>query len=183
MVVSSGASQVVKHGRGGILMLKVGKDFSVSDPSVTVGVPGSYNLQVRLGLKNNNPTRAIVPALYVVPIYAGVLEIKENSSIVQLAVLSQQDVLSASSHSEEHGAFDSYEGGSVWGDVSKFGRAAIPYIQKARKVGQAISGAIPGPQAQAVKSALDVAEAVGLGGKLVGGQKMTRADLKRALQM
>lgn len=198
MYFESGGSTVQRNGAAGIMCLKFGRDIAMNDPSVTVGTPGTYNLQVRVGLKNQNQNRSISPALYVVPIYAGVLTIQDNQSIQQLAVLSQNDVLDAAERADEEGAIDAaeYEGGKFWGDVSRFAQQALPYIRKGRKLGQAISGAIPAPEAQAVKGVLDAAEAIGLGkkrgrkaggvlvgGKLMGGQKISRAEMRKALQM
>jgi len=189
----SGGASVERHGTAGLMALKFGKDIALNDPSVSVGTPGSYNLQIRCTLKNQNQSRSISPALYVVPVYAGVLTIKDNQSIQQLAVLSQQDVLKASAEAEEFGAHDAYEGyeggvlvgGKIWGDIAKFAKSALPYVRKGREIAQKAAAVIPGPEAQAAKAALDVAEAVGLGsgGTLIGGKKMSRAQLRAALQM
>lgn len=194
--VASGSSLQEKHGVGSLLVLKMAKDICLNDPSITVGTPGTYNLYAKVQFRNQNTQRAIHPALYIVPVYAGVLSMRDNQSIQSLAVLSQNDVLDASERADEDGAIDAseYEGGKFWGDVSKYAQKALPYIRKARKLGQQVASAIPTPQAQAVKSALDVAEAVGLGkrgrrggvpvgGVLVGGQKLSRADMRRALQL
>lgn len=192
----SGGNQSVKHGIGSLMILKFGKDIALNDPSVTIGTPGTYNLQVRVGLKNQNPTRSINPALYVVPIYSGVLTLKDNQSIQQLALLSQNDVLKAGDEANAEGAIDGaeFEGGKFWGDISRYAQQALPYLRKGRKVGQAIASAVPGPEAKAAKAALDVAEELGLGmkpkamakprgGVLVGGKKVSRAEMRRALQM
>jgi len=188
MYVESGSSSVAKHSVGSVLCLKFGKDIALNDPSVCTGTPGTFNLSCRVNLKNQNPSRSISPALYVVPVYAGVLTIKENQGIQQLSVLSQNDVLNAADKADEEGAVDdALEGGRFFGDVSKYAKQALPYVRKARKVGQVVADAIPHPYAKAAKGALDVAEAVGLGkkkgGVLVGGAKMSRAELRKALQM
>lgn len=183
-------SQVQKNGPGGILCLKFGKDIALSDPSVTVGTPGTYNLYCRLTCKNYNQTRSISPSLYVVPIYAGCLTLQDNQSIQQLAILSQADVLKASDEAQTEAIDGSMiEGGKFFGDVSNMLSKALPYVRKARKIGQAISGAIPTPQAQVVRGVLDVAEQVGLGkkkkkgGVLIGGKQLSRSEMRQALQL
>lgn len=195
MFVESGGSSVEKHARAGIMVLKLGKDIALNDPSVTVGTPGSYNLQIRCGLKNQNPIRDIYPALYVVPIYAGLMTIKDNQTIQQLAVLSQEDVLDAAEEADNEGALSSahLEGGAWYNDLAKGFKKALPYIRKGRKVAQTVASAIPTPEAQAAKGVLDVAEAVGLGKKgkkgkkeggiVIGGQKLSRSDLRKQLSM
>lgn len=191
MYIESGGNSVAKHGIGSVLCLKFGKDIALNDPSVSTGVPGTFNLSCRVNLKNQNPSRSISPALYVVPIYAGVLTIKENQAIQQLAVISQNDVLNAADEADEEGAVDgaSLEGGKFFGDVAKFARQALPYVRAARKVGQKVASVLPPtPQTQAIRTGLDIAEQVGLGrkqkgGVLVGGAKMSRSELRKALQL
>jgi len=181
----SGASSTEVRGTGGFMAVKMGKDVPIQDPSVATGVPGSYNLQVRMRVENRNQSRSISPALYIVPVYAGLLTIENNQTIVQNAVLSQQDVLDAAKEAEESAYVDMADassGGSFWADVSRNLSKALPYVRKARKVGQAVTGAIPTPQAQAAKQVLDVAEAVGLGGTVIGGKSMSRRELAKLLQ-
>lgn len=198
MFVESGSSELEKHGVAGVFVAKFGRDIPITDPSVTVGTPGTFNLQLTVNVKNQNQERSINPALYVVPIYEGILTLADNQAIQQLAILSQEDVLDAASKAND-AAFDEadVEGGGFWRNVEKNFRSALPYIRKGRKLGQAISGSIPVPEAQAVKGVLDAAEAVGLGAKrgrkaapkagslvggtYVGGAKMSRSQMKSML--
>ena len=184
----SGSSSTEIRGVGGFMAVSFGKDIPMQDVSTATGVPGSFNLQVRMRVENRNQSRSISPALYIVPVYAGLLTIENNQTIVQSAVLSQQDVLNAAREAES-GSYvdmaDASSGGSFWADVSRNLSKALPYVKKARQVGQAVTGAIPTPQAQAAKAVLDVAEAVGLGkkgGTVIGGQSMSRRELAKLLQ-
>jgi hypothetical protein len=185
--VSGGASAPVQ-GRGSVFIAHCGKDFSWSDPGVATGVPGTYNLQVE-GQFTNRKARDVNAVLYVCPIYSGVLTLAGNQAIQSNAVLSQEDVLRCQKQANagESVSAAEAEGGSFWSDVMEYGRKSLPYVRGARKIGQAVTGAMPmSPQAQAAKAALDVAESVGLGtsgGVLTGGKKLSKAELRRALAM
>jgi len=190
---TSGGSQVAKHGVSGPLVLKFGKDIALVDPSISIGTPGSFNLQIRVTCTNQNPTRTIFPALYVVPVYAGVITIANGQTIQQTAVLSQNDVLNAQASADADGSIDSdlIAGSGMWSDLQSGFKKALPYIRKARKVGQDVASALPGSEAKVAKAVLDGAEAFGLGKKskgqggllIGGGAKLSRAQLKQALQM
>ena len=178
-----GGSESVTKGPGGIMALKFGSDIALQDSSLAVGTPGTFNLQLRVTCDNARDSN-LFPALYVVPIYEGVLSLSMNQAVQQLSVLSQEDVLDAAKEANKEGAM-SAEGGKVFGDISSSFKKALPWIRKARKAGQIVSSAIPAPQAQAIKAGLDVAEELGLGemkaGTLVGGKKMSREQMRRKL--
>lgn len=178
--ISGSASNPVR-GRGSVMFLKFGKDFASSDGSVSVGTPGVYNLQIEARMKNVSASAQNV-VLYVVPLYDGVLTITGNQAMTQLAIISQGNVLDAQEEANEEGSLDaaSAEGHGFWQDVGKAARSAVPYIRTARKVGQAVSGAIPTPQAQVVKGVLDVAEQAGLG--MTGGQRYRAHDPKEGMR-
>ena len=191
MYATNGLTDTVVKGPGGILCLKFGKDIALQDPSLAVGVPGTFNLQLRCTVSNERDAD-VSPTLYVVPIYEGILSLSMNQAVQQLSVLSQEDILAAAKKANNEGAMSS-EGGKIMGDIASGFKKALPWIRRARKVGQAVSGAIPQPQAQAVKAALDVAEELGLGeggmmhggtlvgGTAVGGKKMSRDAMRRKL--
>jgi hypothetical protein len=175
-----GGSESVVKGPGGIMALKFGSDIALQDSSLAVGVPGTFNLQLRVTCDNARDGN-LFPALYVVPIYDGVLSLSMNQAVQQLSVLSQEDVLDAAKEASKEGAM-SAEGGKVFGDIVSGFKKALPWIRRARKAGQIVSGAIPAPQAQAIKAGLDVAEELGLGGTLVGGKKMmSREQMRKKL--
>ncbi len=178
-----GGAESYRTGVGSLLLLKFARDIAMADPAVSVGTAGTYNLQVRVGLKNTSAA-ALFPALYIVPIYKGVFTIAQNQSIQQLAVLSQMDVVQAAQQAESQGAIaaSDFEGGGKF-NFMRAAHDALPYIRKGRAIAQKVAAAVPTPQGQAVKAALDVAEAVGLGkgGLMVGGQKISRAELRKAL--
>jgi hypothetical protein len=207
-----GPTATRQNGAGSLLVLKFGEDVAMQDSSVSVGTPGVYNLQLSVRCTNRNPNKAITPELYCVPIYDGVMDLTMNQAITSLSVLSQADVLEASVEAREDGApsADDFEGGNMWGNLSRGFSRALPYIRGARKVGQIVSKAIPDPRAQAVGQVLDVAEQLGLGGVqyrkhradegavsyhakpekkgpvgkggvLVGGKMMSKAELRRRL--
>jgi hypothetical protein len=206
-----GPTATVQKGAGSFLVLKFGEDIAMQDSSIAPGVPGVYNLQMRLRCTNAK-SYACTPELYVVPIYAGTMTLTMNQAITSLSVLSQADVLEAAAEAREEGAIssDQLEGSGMWGDVKRGFSKALPYIRGARKVGQVVSKSIPDPRAQAVGQVLDVAEQLGLGGAryrkhradegmvsyhakperagkvskggvLVGGQMMSKAELRRRL--
>jgi hypothetical protein len=180
-----GGSETVVKGAGGIMALKFGSDIALQDSSLAVGTPGTFNLQLRVTCDNARDGN-IFPALYVVPIYDGVLSLSMNQAVQQLSVLSQEDVLDAAKEAGKSGAM-SAEGGKVFGDIASGFKKALPWIRRARKAGQIVSGAIPRPEAQAIKMGLDVAEELGLGGTLVGGstgvggKKMSREAMRKKL--
>jgi len=182
--VLSGGVQSQQRGVGSVLLLRLGEDIAFSDPASSVGVAGTFNLNMRLGLRNRNPTRTIFPALYITPIYRAVMSIQDNQSVLQTAVLSPADVLDSAKQANDIGAVSSSDVAGGAFNVSKFAKQALPYIRKGRKVAQDVARAIPGPEAKVASAILDGAEAFGLGrrgGMPVGGAKMSRAELRRAL--
>jgi hypothetical protein len=177
----SGSASNPVRGRGSVMWLKFGKDFASSDASVSVGTPGVYNLQIEARMKNvSSAVQNVV--LYVVPVYDGIMTIAGNQAMTQLAITSQANVLDAQEEANEEGSLDALhaEGAGFWQDLSKGMKSAIPYVRTARKVGQAVSGAIPDPRAQAVKGVLDVAEQAGLG--MSGGQRYRKHDEKEGMR-
>lgn len=205
MSFGSGSSEVVRHGVGGPLVLRLGKDIAFADPSLAPGVPGQFNLQVTANLVNRNPARAIVPTLYIVAFNAGVVTLENNQTLQQLQPLSQRDTLLAGEKADvdgvpdEDGMAGSISGGNIFGDIKEGFEKALPFIRKGRSIGQTLAGLAEGPAAAfgpeavagvaGVKSALDAAEKLGLGkkgmkktkkgGVLIGGKQLSRAQLNR----
>jgi hypothetical protein len=191
MPVGVGADFNTVQGRGSVFICAMGRDLSWSDPAIAPGVPGTFNLQVQ-GQFTNRKGRDVNAVLYVCPVFSGILRIAGNQAIQSNAVLSQEDVLRAQKSANAGESLHASEAeGGFWADVLEYGRKALPYVRGARKIGQAVTGSMPmSPQAQMAKTALDVAESVGLGnggvltgGSVSGGKKLSKAELRKALAL
>ena len=206
-----GPTATVQRGAGSLLVLKFGDDVALQDSSIAPGTPGVYNLQVGVRCRNAksyacSPELYVVP-IYAGTMTLTMnqaitsLSVLSQADVLEAAAEAREDGAISS---------DQLEGAGMWGDVKRGVSRALPYIRGARKVGQVVSKSIPDPRAQAVGQVLDVAEQLGLGGAryrkhradegmvsyhakperagkvgkggvLVGGQMMSKAELRRRL--
>ena len=206
-----GPTASVQKGAGSLLVLKFGEDVALQDSSIAPGTPGVYSLQLSVRCTNAKsyactPELYVVP-IYAGTMTLTMnqaitsLSVLSQADVLEAAAEAREDGAISS---------DQLEGSGMWGDVKRGFSKALPYIRGARKVGQVVSKAIPDPRAQAVGQVLDVAEQLGLGGAryrkhradegmvsyhakperagkvskggvLVGGQMMSKAELRRRL--
>jgi hypothetical protein len=79
---------------GSVLCLCPGTDLSLG-PLEAPGLLSTLQFQIDVEVRNVNQVDAIVPTLYIVPVYEGTFSVISQRSITQTNVLTKQDVLNA----------------------------------------------------------------------------------------
>ncbi len=173
---------------GSVIAIRPGLDLGL-DPSVAPGLKLQMNLQVEATFTNLNltavaaapPKPAVVVRppinfdIFVVVQSQGTFSIVNGSSVQQIGVFTQSDVLDAKNKEMRDFRWENPEGlfgGSFWSKIRKGVDSAIPYIKTGRDLVKAVSG-----------SGVNVGGEGGvlLGGKkskASGGKKISRAELK-----
>ena len=143
------------------------------------------NSQLQLTLNITNPSsesRAV--SVYVAVISEGVMSITKGSMMTQLAVITQQDILDTRANKawEEMQPCGSYYGGSFWDKLKSLGKSAmkgldkaLPFVEKALPVVQGLIG-------EGMTAGKGRRAGANVGGALVGGKALSRAELKRMLE-
>lgn len=151
------------------------------------GLLMTNQLQMNVVVQNYDTTADATQAtLWIVVVSQGSFTIAANRSIAQIGVITRDDVLNAiiaPDQIEAH-SVDKLMGGSIFGRVVSFLKKARgayhdyvkPYVPIAEK---AISAAFPAA-APAVETFSKTREALGLG--VIGGAKMSKAQMKRLLK-
>lgn len=90
---------------GGILALDFGKDINIHESYYSSGSLGTFQLQIRLGLFNQDPDLAVNASNYeivVITLNSGVFVCERGTSSTYTAILTKQDVLDASAKPAYH---------------------------------------------------------------------------------
>lgn len=161
---------------GSVLALDLGTDIPI-DSRLAVGSMGSFNLQLRVRCTNLS-AGAVLPTLSCLVMSEGVLTINQGKVLRSVGILSAQEVKEVRRQPQvPHVARDSIYGGGFWDSVRSFLRnVGRPVLDVARKVVPAFYPAA----APALEGVSEFAKSQGYG--LVGGKKMSRAQLLKALR-
>lgn len=118
-------------GVGSILCLDMAKDIGLSDGEC-VGMLGTYNFFFNLTVENISKD-AKKPAIYLIVVSNGTLNILDNTGVLQQGIVSMQDCLdSKDAPLVRYNDYNDYWGGSFLGDVGKVFREKIgPAARKA----------------------------------------------------
>jgi len=163
----------------GPLCLEFGKDIALNDPSITSGVNGQFQLQVTVGLRNQNTGGqwdALQMSLYLVTIQEGIFTIPSlGNAQHQIGVISKQDVL-ASQEQEGISYRDAMVGGDFFSTLRDIGTGVNDFLKKTKLI-STVGSLIPHPIAQTIGTA---AHSLGYG-VIRGGAIMDREDLAQTL--
>lgn len=157
---STGGVEIEKFGTvGSVLCLKFGKDIGLPN-LLASGMNGTFNLSIKLRFRNANLVDTITPRVWVAAVSEGTFTILNQRSISNIGVISKENVLQA----ESAGVTADYEdvktknGGnfltSIDGDIYK-------YVHGRKSAGILLGGC--------------------QGGKMIGGKRMKRKDLRSRL--
>ncbi len=150
----------------------------MTNPLLTAGVLNQSMFQVQVKCKNVSSV-AIMPTLYVVAVLEGTFTIQSVAQAsVNIGVLSPQDVLDC--HNRPHAALADVEevnGGDFWSGLKSFGTKLHNFIRDHKLISKGLS-VVPHPAAQVASRAAD---AFGYGGVVLGGKKMSRAQMRKRL--
>jgi hypothetical protein len=180
--------------------------LEVSGMSESINFSFTMNIANLISLTTDNmpfdPPNILLPSVinyevHVVPIYEGVLTMKEQWASIVLGILEPSDLVygNPNLHGTPHGTYNElyYDNkGGAWYDTLWRGiKKALPIVGKVAKavsgVVSGISGVIPGPQAQAVHQVANAvnqglaAIGAGRGRKMRGGAVMTCSTLENRL--
>ena len=149
---------------GGFYILRFGKDIPLQ-ASEAPGVVGNYTLQYNIDLSNPFGANAAGITLYTIAVNSGYFESQSGSSRIVKGVLTESDVINASSPDADaltRAQLQRMVGGSFWNKLSSALTKAkdvvmMPQVRKLLKEGARSSG-VP-----MLKTAADFAEKVGFG--------------------
>lgn len=152
---------------GGIICIELGKDLGLYDNQAE-GMLSKINFQLKLTVTNVNQTVNLIPDLYVIAVYDGILQIGNNQAIGRIGVIDSNGILNAPvNHDVSYRELEKIYGGNFF---SKF-KDVAGKVFKGLKDSKAISGilgAIPSPQTQV---ASQIARSLGLGARAGGGAR------------
>lgn len=182
---------------GSVLVLEMGTDIALGQLEAP-GLLLNAQLQMNVTIASVNPTDTVNYALYVVTISEGVFTIQENRAILQVGVISRDDILNARQMPSV--SYQSLQGGDFWGGLkSVFGKVAegvktaLPYVQKygpeVIKYGAPLLGlGVTGGRRHKHRGGAQAGGAVAggrrkkhkkrRGGALVGGKLMSASELQ-----
>jgi hypothetical protein len=149
---------------GGFYILRFGKDIPLQ-ASEAPGVVGNYTLQYNIDLSNPFGAAANNITLYTITVNSGYFESQSGSSRIVKGVLTESDVINASSPDADaltRAQLQRMVGGSFWNKLSSALTKAkdvitMPAVRKLLKEGARSSG-VP-----MLKTAADMAEKAGFG--------------------
>jgi hypothetical protein len=163
----------------GCLCLDFGTDIQLTDPSLTPGINGQFQIQVTLTVKNQNSGLqwdAVPMSLYLCPITEGVFTIPAlGQANHQIGIISKTDVLMAG---EQEGISyrDAAIGGDLWSTLKNVGSNVNDFL-KNTKIISTVGKLIPNPIAQGVGQ---FADTMGYG-LIHGGALMDRKEIANGL--
>lgn len=183
---------------GSVLCICPGIDIALH-PDQAPGQLGTFQLQIDTNVTNVNQTDTITPELMIIIIEEGTWTIMQNQCISQIGVISKADVVASDMrpHVDFNDISDAY-GGNFWSGLKSFGEGVLKGIQKVAQIAAPIIKTV-GPMVLPLLGLGEKAYARGgaivggarkkkrgrprkrKGGMLVGGQAMSRAQLRRAL--
>jgi hypothetical protein len=171
------------HHTGSVMALDFGEDIPLR-PTQAPGLRGSFNLRVQAAVSNESAATADFQ-LFLVIMGVGVMTISNGNVVRSVGVLDVQNILASKDQAALpwSPAGDIY-GGGVWDDIKgmfgKFMKFAKPFAAKA-----AMAAPIIAPEfAPYVSGASSLLNTIGdmTGTGLVGGKKVSRAQLKKMLK-
>lgn len=126
-----GGTEKYIPGRGSILCLQFPEDIGLRD-GLSPGVSGKYNFYYNIRVKNMNQTRAVTPTVYTIVDTAGAVTIMQGKTFEQIGVVTESDVIRASSREGglEYVPYEYYGGGPFWEKVKKFGAKAWEFLKR-----------------------------------------------------
>jgi|WetSurMetagenome_2_1015567.scaffolds.fasta_scaffold26438_3 hypothetical protein len=172
------------YGVGSICCFEFGTDIANQSALECPGRSGQYQLQVNVSAANIS-SQTLDATLYVVPVYEGTLTIPNSgASILQIGVLSANDVLDAGKN-----GYVSYNdvqkvngGGDFFSNIKDFfSEKVLPLIKQSR-VASNLANLIPVAGPALSKSLRNIGYGDGDGGVLVGGEALSRSQLRRRLR-
>jgi len=175
-------NQNIFSGVGSVLPLMIPEDITLSNSDIlSSGVADKLNLQIQIRYKNLHPTETITPRFTIIVDTSGVFGIDNGMSFNRIGVLTEEDVLNAQFHPNiTYSSVQDLYGGDFFADV----KSVIKKVPGAIVKGAKFAKDDLLPIAQAVMSVLPM---LGLGvkktrgGLLVGGSKVSRAELTKKL--
>ena len=180
--------------RGSVMILDVAKNLALQNPADAPGLTAQKQLQVTVKYTNINRTKSLNFTIWIVTMVPGVLTIVNGTSVQQVGVLTQNDILNAieSPRRSVMQIADNFYGGKL-ASAFRFLEQGHKLAQKFKPLSRALSvarsaGYTPNPLLG------DVANATGyglmddggsglIGGGMRGGRAISRKTLaKRARQ-
>jgi hypothetical protein len=178
---------------GGPICIEFATDIGL-DALDAPGKLGQFMLQVQVTFKNIS-ARTMYPVLYLVPVLEGTFTIPQmGRAMINIGVISSQDILDAQSKPGlSYHDVEDVQGGNFFSGIKDFfSKKVLPALKDfvANKGISTTLGHIPHPYAQAASG---VAHLFGLGedggvaagvlaGDVVGGKRITKAQLQRRLK-
>lgn len=177
------------NGVGSVLCLKIPEDIALTNSDLLApGVAEKVNLQMSVVYQNFGPDASNVQ-LFVVCDNEGIFTIQNGLGIAQIGILSKDDVVNAKAIAgvTYEDVLDVY-GGDFFSDVGAFfkkipkGIADVATFTKDNilPIAQAVAPLLAGLGMPATGGKLINPEA--RGGLLIGGQKLTKSDIRRRMK-
>lgn len=178
------------YGVGSVCCFEFGTDIANQSPLECPGRSGQFQLQVNVSAANISSI-TLNCSLYIVVVYEGTFTIPNSgASLVQIGVLSANDVLEAGRN-----GFVNYNdtqkvngGGDFFSNIKDFFSDKVLPLIKESRIASNLASAIPvvGPALSDSIRNLGYGDGVMVGGQdrggvLVGGAAMTRSQLRRRL--
>jgi hypothetical protein len=156
-----------KH-RGSVVCLRMGKDIGLQ-ANESVGVNGSYNIQVQMKVKNTSEA-VFTPTFYMAVCNTGTFSIGSNSARASIGNLTSDMVLMARGSDAEMDYHMAFAGGKgkFWSGLKRFAHKLAGTVSK---LAVPVASAFGSPElGLAIKSGADVARNLTRGGRLSGGR-------------
>lgn len=119
---------------GSILSLLPGEDIGLQENEAP-GMSGQFTFQITMQVSNRNQTRQIYPALYIVAIDEGFLEINNGVCIPYLGGVSHNDVKMAAPVKNDVGEFVTYNtlggsliGGNIFSSIFNAAKKGLKFV-------------------------------------------------------
>jgi len=205
-VNNSQPALVYDSGVGSVICLKFSKNITLG-LDLSPGVNTKANLQIQAQFANPYANTGVAPydadigfVMYTLVVYEGAIEMYQNNTVaVTLGCLSNEDVLTAVKRNEKvHYSINNDEplgGSNMFSKAKKFLsehklHSVIKMLKGihghplTKEISKYAKGYLRGRNPEGKSDIADTLEEFGLGmvgGGMVGGKKMSKADLKRAL--
>ena len=159
-------------------VLKIGVSDLHIPSNLASGMNMNSQLSYTIGIQNINQVDSLEVSLTTVLIYEGLMSIENGSMVTNVGVIDQKDVMETRANLSDfipYSFSQNLYGGNLFENIGHFFTA--PY--RAYKTGkEAVEKG-----KQAYKTAMDLKKMIGLGdgGALVGGQQMSRRQLKELM--
>lgn len=184
---------------GSVLCIEFATDIGLD----SLDAPGKLlqsTLQITVTAKNIS-NRNIVPSLYVVPILEGTFTIQGlGASSTNIGVISSKDILDCQSKPwVNYADIEHVNGGDFWSGLKDFGKKIHDFVKSNRVISRVLASplgtlgdialgtvtGVPGLPVSKGLAALAHSQGYGMdhnGGLLIGGKRMSKAQLQRRLR-